>query len=139
MKKRRIVSFFTSAVAIMFFYCITAFANGGSSAVVVNKSIQNSVCNNDCNISSKVSNNGKMLRVVMQKGSLKGNIQKIANRYGWKNVVWKSSEDYYWRGITTVTGADITEVMQKILDGYPLQAIFYSGNHVLVILPRTLK
>jgi LEA14-like dessication related protein len=77
--------------------------------------------------------------VVMENGSMQSNIGRIAKNNGWSRVVWKGTKDYNWVGQTRVVGLSFVDVMGKILKDYPLQAVFYQGNHVLVIQPRTLK
>lgn len=149
MKKMQTTKFFLGIVTIMFFYCLNAWANGNGSSNNVGLPKDTAVSTAGVNStysrgeysskSTTVSANQNTLSVVVKRGFLKANVQRIARRYGWKNVVWKSDEDYYWRGTITVSGANIEEVMRKILYGYPLQAVFYYGNRVLVILPRTLK
>ena len=72
-------------------------------------------------------------------GSLKANISRISAYYGWKDTVWVASVDYNWVGTTSVKAANLQGILRKILNDYPLQALFYEGNHVLVIAPRTLR
>jgi len=72
-------------------------------------------------------------------GSLKNNITRIAAYYGWKNVVWSAPDDYNWVGTTRVRAANLQGILRKVLKDFPLQAVFYEGNHVLVITPRTLR
>jgi hypothetical protein len=72
-------------------------------------------------------------------GSLKANILRIAAQYGWNQVVWDVDYDYQWLGNTRVAAASLPNLFAKFLEGYPLQAVFYQGNHVLVIQPRTLR
>lgn len=75
---------------------------------------------------------------MMYQGSLRHNIIRIAHNYGWDTVVWNNQEDYLWSGNARITGNSLAEVFSKILIKYPLQAQFYSGNHVLAIVPRNL-
>ena len=77
--------------------------------------------------------------VEMYPGSLKENIERIAAHYGWHQVVWDASQDFLWVGRAHIQGEDLTEVLRKLLADYPLQAIFYQGNHVLYIHQRTLR
>jgi hypothetical protein len=70
-------------------------------------------------------------------GSLKANIERIAARKGWAQVVWQPRYDYQWTGKTRFEG-DFPEMLSQVLRNYPLQAVFYQGNHVLVITPRNL-
>lgn len=75
---------------------------------------------------------------MLYQGSLRHNIIRIAHNYGWDTVVWTAPEDYLWSGYARVTGNSLQELFSKILIKYPLQAQFYSGNHVLAIVPRNL-
>jgi Toxin co-regulated pilus biosynthesis protein Q len=72
-------------------------------------------------------------------GSLKENIQRIAAHYGWHQVVWDAPQDYRWFGYAQIQGENLSSVLRQLLADYPLQAVFYQGNHVLYIHPRTLK
>ncbi len=71
-------------------------------------------------------------------GSLKYNIVRIAQSFGWNTVVWSAPNDYSWVGTTTITASSFAGILRKLLVNYPLQAQFYQGNHVLVIAPRNL-
>ncbi len=71
-------------------------------------------------------------------GSLKYNIVRIAQSFGWNTVVWNVPDDYNWVGTTTITATSFAGILRKLLLNYPLQAQFYQGNHVLVIVPRNL-
>jgi len=81
----------------------------------------------------------RLVTVVMQPGSLRDNIERIAGDNGWTRVVWSNTKDYNWVGQTKVTGESFAAVMKKIIEDYPLQAVFYLGNHVLLIQPRTIQ
>jgi hypothetical protein len=72
-------------------------------------------------------------------GSLKENVERIAAHYGWHQVVWDAPEDYRWVGYAQIQGENLSSVLRQFLADYPLQAVFYQGNHVLYIHPRTLK
>jgi len=72
-------------------------------------------------------------------GSLKANIERIARNHGWHKVVWNVHSDYNWVGNTKIRGKNLVLVMEHILDGYPLQAVFYQGNRILVIEARTVR
>ena len=71
-------------------------------------------------------------------GSLKENLSRIAKNYGWKEVVWLVDSDYQWVGQVTMQEKNVYSLLTRILKNYPLQAIFYEGNHVLVITPRNV-
>lgn len=76
---------------------------------------------------------------VVYTGSLRNNIERIAREHGWSRVIWSLPEDYRWVGNTRISGHGIVGIFEKLLKSYPLQADFYTGNHVLVIVPRTLQ
>jgi len=78
----------------------------------------------------------KMVTVRLNPGSIKTNIERLAHDFGWNQIIWQSSDDYNWVGSTEITAKDFPGVLMKSLKGYPLQAVFYQGNHVLVIVPR---
>lgn len=67
-------------------------------------------------------------------GSLKENIERIMNRYHWK-VIWKAPYDYNFDG--KVTGSSLPNVMEKLLQPFPLQAVMYMSNRTLTIVPRS--
>lgn len=72
-------------------------------------------------------------------GSLKENIERISAHYGWHHVVWDAPEDYHWEGYAQIQGENLSIILRQLLNDYPLQAVFFQGNHVLYIHPRTLK
>jgi hypothetical protein len=72
-------------------------------------------------------------------GSLKENIQRIAKECGWNVVVWKTPYDYNWVGTTHFVDSYLPDILHKVLNGFPLQAVFYEGNHILVIVPRNIS
>lgn len=79
-----------------------------------------------------------LVTVTLTPGSLLENIEQIARENGWTRVVWKNKKDYSWTSQTQITGESFADIMGKIMKNYPLQAVFYQGNHVLVIQPRTI-
>ena len=76
---------------------------------------------------------------VIFPGSLKSNISRIAHDNGWDQVVWDIPSDYQWVGKTKIRAANLQGIFQKLLNDYPVQAIFYKGNHILLMRPRTLQ
>jgi len=76
---------------------------------------------------------------VVYPGSLRVNVERIAGQYGWRHVVWSLPEDYRWVGKTRIAARGLSGILGKLLQDYPLQAQFYEGNHVLVIIPRTIQ
>ncbi len=69
-------------------------------------------------------------------GSLKDNIERIMRRYHWR-VVWKAPYDYNFDG--RVTGSSLPNVLQKVLQPFPLQAVMYMSNRTVAILPRQTR
>lgn len=133
------IKMFLVFLTLTFFVCNT-FANGfGPPRNVAYVSPKQS-CYIKHKVKKKMYGQG-YARVIMYPGSLKANIKRIAHQYGWNNVVWGNGcgYDYRWVGRTKVVGVNFKEIMRKILINYPVQAVFYEGNHVLVINPRTLK
>ena len=76
---------------------------------------------------------------VFYPGSLKADVTRIAAQFGWKHVVWQPDYDYTWVGTTPMHAKSLADLLRQVFCNYPLQAIFYSGNHVLVIAPRNVK
>jgi hypothetical protein len=66
-------------------------------------------------------------------GSLKENLERIMGRYHWK-VVWKAPYDYNFDG--RVTGSSLPNVVEKLLQPFPLQAVMYMSNRTVAIVPR---
>src|SRR5204862_6275713 len=73
------------------------------------------------------------LYAVSISGSLKENIERIMGRYHWK-VIWKSPNDYNFDG--RITGSSLPNVVEKLLQPFPLQAVMYMSNRTLTIVPR---
>lgn len=67
-------------------------------------------------------------------GSLKENLERIMSRYHWK-VIWKAPYDYNFDG--RVTGASLPNVVEKLLQPFPLQAVMYTSNRTLTVVPRS--
>src|SRR3989338_1196218 len=66
-------------------------------------------------------------------GSLKENIERIMSRYRWR-VIWKAPYDYNFDG--RVIGSSLPNVIEKLLQPFPLQAVMYMSNRTLTIVPR---
>ena len=70
---------------------------------------------------------------ISMSGSVKENIERIMHRYHWK-VVWKAPYDYNFDG--RVTGSSLPNVIERLLQPFPLQGVMYMSNHTLIIQPR---
>lgn len=68
-------------------------------------------------------------------GSLKENLERIMERYHWK-VIWKAPYDYNFDG--RVTGSSLPNVVQKLLNPFPLQAVMYMSNRTMMIVARDI-
>jgi len=66
-------------------------------------------------------------------GSLKENLERIMDRYHWK-VIWKVPYDYNFDG--RVTGSSLPNVIEKLLQPFPLQAHMYMSNRTMTVVPR---
>lgn len=84
---------------------------------------------------NQYSNLGQPAQVyaVSISGSLKENIERIMGRYHWK-VIWKAPYDYNFDG--RVTGSSLPNVVEKLLQPFPLQAVMYMSNRTLAVVPR---
>jgi hypothetical protein len=67
-------------------------------------------------------------------GSLKENIERIMQRYHWR-VVWKAPYDYNFDG--RVTGSSLPNVIEKLLQPFPLQGVMYMSNKTLMVEAKT--
>lgn len=76
------------------------------------------------------------LYAVSISGSLKDNIERIMRRYHWR-VVWKAPYDYNFDG--RVTGSSLPNVLQKLLQPFPLQAVMYMSNRTVAVVPRLTR
>lgn len=81
----------------------------------------------------------EILTATLLSGSLKANVERIANEQGWPQVVWNVPYDYRWVGKTQIHANSLTGLLSQLLRNYPLQAVLYHGNHILAIYPRVLK
>lgn len=77
--------------------------------------------------------------VTFYPGSLRTNIARIAKAHHWRRIIWLPSDDYNWVGQVTVRANSVPDAFRQVLTNYPLQAVFYTRNRVLVIQPRTLR
>ncbi|MEM1244298.1 MAG: TcpQ domain-containing protein, partial [Pseudomonadota bacterium] len=77
------------------------------------------------------------ITVIIQPGSLRANVVRILRRYKW-SVVWKPGVDYRFIGRVKLRAYSIQAIMDKLLQNYPLQAIFYQGNRVVLIQSRVI-
>lgn len=66
-------------------------------------------------------------------GSLKENLERIMGRYHWK-VIWKVPYDYNFDG--RVIGCSLPNVVAKLVQPFPLQAVMYTSNRTVIIIPR---
>ena len=73
------------------------------------------------------------LYAVSISGSLKENIERIMGRYHWR-VIWKAPYDYNFDG--RITGSSLPNVVEKLLQPFPLQAVMYMSNRTLAVVPR---
>lgn len=73
------------------------------------------------------------LYAVSISGSVKENLERILSRYQWR-VVWKAPYDYNFDG--RVTGTSLPNVIEKLLQPFPLQAVMYMSNRTVAIVPR---
>jgi hypothetical protein len=79
------------------------------------------------------------LTATLLTGSVKANVERIANEQGWPEVVWRVPYDYKWVGQTQIQADSLAGLLSQLLRNYPLQAVLYHGNHILAIYPRVLK
>ncbi len=73
------------------------------------------------------------LYAISVSGSLKENLERIMDRYHWK-VIWKVGYDYNFDG--RVTGSSLPNVIEKLLQPFPLQARMYMSNRTMTVVQR---
>lgn len=66
-------------------------------------------------------------------GSLKENLERIMSRYHWR-VIWKAPYDYNFDG--RVTGSSLPNVIEKLLQPFPVQAVMYMSNRTMAVTPK---
>lgn len=66
-------------------------------------------------------------------GSVKENFERIMRRYNWK-VIWKAPYDYNYDG--KITGSSLPNMIEKLFQPFPLQAIMYMSNRTITVVPR---
>jgi hypothetical protein len=66
-------------------------------------------------------------------GSLKENIERIMSRYHWR-VIWKAPYDYNFDG--RIIGKSLPNVIDKLLEPFPLHAVMYMSNKTLAVTTR---
>ncbi len=66
-------------------------------------------------------------------GSIKENIERIMDRYHWK-VIWQAPYDYNFDG--RVSGSSLPNVMEKLLNPFPLQGTLYMSNRTMKVTAR---
>lgn len=78
------------------------------------------------------------LVVILQEGRLEERIVTLAQKLGWTKVVWNNAFDYELIGTVRFKAASLQDALRQLLDDYPLQAVFYHKNRVIVIEARVL-
>ncbi|MBB72628.1 MAG: hypothetical protein CMF50_09550 [Legionellales bacterium] len=77
------------------------------------------------------------IEIAIRPGSLRENVNRVVRRGGeGYRVIWELPNDYNWVGRETMTGYDTKEVLAKLLQPYPVQAVFYQENHIIAIKQR---
>jgi len=66
-------------------------------------------------------------------GSVKENLERIMGRYHWR-VIWKAPFDYNFDG--RITGSNLPNVIEKLLQPFPLQAVMFMSNRTVIVIPR---
>jgi hypothetical protein len=82
---------------------------------------------------------GQTTEFRMHTGPLRPQLQAMAKRWGWNHMVWNVQNDYQWYGEVVLRNRYIVPIMAEVLRRYPIQAVFYGGNHVLVMVPREVS
>jgi len=67
---------------------------------------------------------GGSVSVLVKKGSLQENINRLADKEGWASVTWNAAHDYYVKEPFAVKGQDLPSVIVEVLKGFPLNVSF---------------
>ena len=76
--------------------------------------------------------------VTIQSGSLNATLTRLSKQYGW-HLIWHVPNDYQWTGKIKLQGNGLPEMLKQLLPSFPVQAVFYEGNKVLVVQPRQIS
>lgn len=71
---------------------------------------------------------------VIKKGSLKKNLERIAQEEGWVTVEWTSAHDYYVAKPFAIVGLDLQSVVIEALKDYPLYVVFEESTKGIKII-----
>ncbi len=76
------------------------------------------------------------IEITLEPGSLKDNLMRIAGKEGWGQIIWAPTYDYVWPTQTTFMVNDLESALSQILAPYPLKALVYPHDRVIVIQPK---
>lgn len=72
---------------------------------------------------------------ILQKGSLKANLIRIAKAAGWETIEWGADHDYYIQSPAVLVSEDYISLAFDILSPYPLTATMNEEINQLQIAP----
>lgn len=72
----------------------------------------------------------------MQPGFLRAQVEELLLNHplikSTDSIVWKASSNFKWQGSFTAEGESYEHVLDKILSGYALEAVFRANNVVII-------
>jgi hypothetical protein len=74
--------------------------------------------------------------VLIKKGALRKNLERIMKEEGWTSVAWNLSVDYYVPKPFAVAGPNVQTVVVEILNGYPIHVNFDVKEKSIVVAQK---
>lgn len=75
-----------------------------------------------------------IMNYTLTKGSLRGNLERLAKKFGWA-VRWDLTIDYDVPLGFTITNKRMPEIFGEALMHLPIRTTFYTKNKMIVVLP----
>ena len=69
--------------------------------------------------------------VLIKKGSLRENMERIIKKERWDGVVWNLTIDFYVSKPFAVVGPDVQAVIMEVINGYPIYVNFNEDNLII--------
>ncbi len=130
-----IIYFFSTAIAQAGFYVGNA---GGITSSKYNGPVRANGGKLGGSVASSKTRKRTFYSFTLRSGSLRSNLQRILQKAHWGTLVWTLPYDYKWTGTARVSSNTLQGVFEKVLHGYPVQAVFYEQNRIVAITPRPI-
>ena len=119
---------------VTLFFSFSIFANG------VSQTNSNSVSSNTTteatNTTPSVAEQPtRSITVTIEAGSLRANLRRLAQQFGWNKLIWKVPNDYTIPSPFKITSTSFANIVSQLLTDLPVKAVFYEANKTIVIIP----